>query len=135
MFEKHVSFPMQNWDYSNKPEFKFNISDTTGRYNIFLVIRHTDGYKYNNLWLKTDLKAPGDTIRTQNIDIPLSSDANGWSGKGMDDIYEFRKNITPGPIPFKKPGTYVFTLSQVMRENPLEHILNVGIRVEKVKLQ
>ncbi len=50
----------------------------------------------------------------------------------MDDIFEVRKNITPGPVPFKKAGIYTFTIGQIMRENPLLHILNVGIRVEKV---
>jgi len=79
-------------------------------------------------------RAPGDTMRFQNIDITLGSDAKGWEGRGMDDIYEFRKNITPGPVPFKKPGTYTFTISHIMRENPLRHILSIGLRVEKVYL-
>jgi len=52
----------------------------------------------------------------------------------MDDIFEVRKNITPGPVPFKKAGNYTFIIAQIMRENPLKHILNVGIRVEKVNL-
>jgi hypothetical protein len=33
----------------------------------------------------------------------------------------------------RKPGKYSFTLQQDMREDPLEHVMNVGIRVEKVK--
>ncbi|MGH2564118.1 MAG: hypothetical protein ACRDE8_14425 [Ginsengibacter sp.] len=48
-------------------------------------------------------------------------------------MFEVRKNITPGAVPFKKPGEYTFSVAQIMRENPLSHILNVGFRVEKVK--
>ncbi len=77
-------------------------------------------------------QAPGDTMLFQNINIELGNDAKGWEGTGMDDIFEVRKNITPGPIPFKKAGNYTFIIAQIMRENPLKHILNVGIRVEKV---
>ncbi len=134
VYEKTVAFPNQKWLYQFKPEFKFSISDTRSAYNIFLVVRHTDAYKYNNLWLKADITPPGDSTKTQNIDLTLATDQSGWEGKGMDDIFEYRKNITPGPVPFKKPGEYKITLSQIMRENPLDHLMNVGVRIEKVKL-
>ena len=134
VFEKNAEIPGHEWTYNNSPSFNFIISDTSASYNIFIVVRHTDAYNYNNLWLRVGSQAPGDTARTQNIDITLGSDARGWEGIGMDDIFEFRKNITPGPLPFKKPGTYKFTISHIMRENPLHHILSIGLRVEKVPL-
>lgn len=134
VFEKTVSIPDQNWTYNFQPSFTFNIIDTISQYNIFIIIRHSDAYKYNNIWVKTNMKFPGDSIKSQNIDLTLATDASGWKGSGMDDIFEYRKNITPGPIRLKKPGEYTFSLSQIMRENPLGHILNVGLRVEKVKL-
>ena len=98
------------------------------------MLRHTDAYNYNNLWLTLGSQAAGDTMRYQNINVELGDDAKGWAGTGMDDIFEVRKNITPGPIPFKKSGNYTFSVAQIMRENPLKHILNVGMRVEKVNL-
>jgi gliding motility-associated lipoprotein GldH len=134
VFEKTVSIPGQTWYYNNKPSFTFSITDTSAAYNVFIVLRHTDAYQYNNIWLNVISKAPGESARSQNIDVSLGSDAKGWYGNGMDDIFEFRKNITRGPIPFKKAGSYTFTISQIMRENPLRHTLNVGIRVEKVRL-
>lgn len=132
LYEKQVAFPVQEWYYNNNPSFTFSITDTTSLYNVFIVLRHTDAYNYNNIWVRLGSKAPGDTLQFQNINLPLATDANGWEGVGTDDIYEVRKNITPGPVPFKKPGEYTFTISQIMRENPLKHILNVGIRIEKV---
>ena len=134
VFEKTAPIPSQAWSYSFKPSFTFTITDTATAYNVYIVIRHTDAYNYNNLWLTIGSQAPGDTIRFQNINLELGNDAKGWEGTGMDDIFEVRKNITPGPIPFKKAGNYTFTIAQIMRENPLMHILNVGIRVEKVVL-
>ena len=131
VFEKSVHVPLQAWYYNYKPSFNFTISDTSAIYNVYIVLRHTDSYKYNNLWLSLGSKAPGDSTRFQNINIQLANDQTGWEGTGMDDIYEVRKNITPGPVPFKKAGNYTFILSQIMRENPLLHILDVGLRVEK----
>jgi len=133
LFEKQADIPSQQWFYNNVPSFTFQITDTSSIYNLYIVLRHTDAYNYNNIWLRLGSKAPGDTIHFQNINLPLATDTNGWEGTGTDDIFEVRKNITPGPVPFKKPGEYTFSISQIMRENPLTHILNVGLRIEKVK--
>jgi gliding motility-associated lipoprotein GldH len=133
LFEKQAKIPLQQWFYDNNPSFTFDITDTTSLYNLYIVLRHTDSYNYSNIWLRLGSKSPGDSMRFQNINLPLASDANGWEGAGVDDIFEVRKSITAGPIPFKKPGKYTFSISQIMRENPLTHILNVGLRVEKVK--
>ena len=133
VYEKQVNIPLQQWYYDNKPSFSFQISDTSSLYNLYIVIRHTDAYNYNNIWLRIGSKAPGDTIQFQNINLSLASDASGWDGTGTDDIFEVRENISPGPVPLKKPGLYTFTVGQIMRDNPLKHILNVGFRVEKDK--
>jgi gliding motility-associated lipoprotein GldH len=133
LFEKQVALPSQQWFYKNVPAFTFNITDTSSFYNLYIILRHTDAYNYNNIWVQLGSKAPGDTMHFQNINLELATDANGWQGTGVDDIFEIRKNITPGPVPFKKPGEYTFSVAQIMRENPLNHILNVGFRVEKVK--
>lgn len=80
------------------------------------------------------MQAPGDSTISQSLELPLATDSKGWLGTGMDDIFEHRILITPAqqPQPFKK-GTYRFRLTNIMREDPLEHVMNVGIRVEKAK--
>jgi gliding motility-associated lipoprotein GldH len=133
LYEKQAFMPSQQWYYNNMPSFTFKITDTVSLYNLYIVLRHTDAYNYNNIWLRLGSKAPGDTIRFQNINLPLATDATGWDGTGTDDIFEVRKNITPGPVPFKKAGSYTFSIAQIMREDPLNHILNVGLRIEKVQ--
>ena len=130
VFEKNTAFKRQQWAGSNKPSFTFTITDTIAAYNIYLVIRHTDAYQFNNIWLKFSRKGP-DTSYTQQVDLRLANNNLGWLGTGMDDIWEQRIPITQGVARFRKSGNYEFTLEQVMRQDPLEHVLNVGIRVEK----
>ena len=134
LFEKQSQIPSQQWYYNNVPQFTFNIEDTSSLYDVYIVLRHTDLYEYNNIWLRVGSTAPSDTIHYQNINLKLASDSKGWEGIGMDDIFEVRKIISPGPLAFKKSGDYSFSVAQIMRENPLNYILNVGIRVEKVNL-
>lgn len=133
VYEKNVNIPHQEWQYAFQPSYEFSITDTVSQYNLYLVLRHTDAYNYNNIWLNVGTRAPGDSIKYQKFDLQLGSDDKGWEGTGMNDIWELRKSLTNGPFRFRKPGNYSFTVAQVMRENPLKHIMSVGVRVEKVK--
>ena len=134
LYEKQAQIPEQQWFYNYVPEFTFHIEDTSSLYNVYIVLRHTDLYNYNNIWLNIGSKTPGDSMHFQKINLILASDAKGWEGRGTSDIFEVRKNISPGPVSFKRSGDYTFSIAQIMRENPLRYILNVGIRLEKVKM-
>ena len=134
VFEKNTPIPNMHWQNNFNALGSFKITDTTSFYNIFIVLRHTDKYVYNNIWLNIGLQAPEDSaIQYQKINISLGTDANGWEGVGMNDIWEIRKLISGRPKKFIKPGYYTFNITQLMRDNPLEYIMSVGLRVEKVK--
>lgn len=77
-------------------------------------------------------QSPGDSVQTQQVNIVLADNKKGWLGTGMDDIFDHRARITRFPVKLKK-GDYTFTLQQNMREEPLQYMLNAGIRVEKNK--
>jgi len=134
VFEKNTSIPNMQWQNNFNATGTFNITDTVSTYNIYIVLRHTDGYLYNNIWLNAGLKSPGDTsLHSQKINLSLGSDATGWEGAGMNDIWEVRKAISGIPKRFIKTGEYTFTIGQIMRDNPLKHILSAGLRIEKAK--
>ena len=134
LYEKQAVIPSQQWFYSYVPQFTFHITDTTPLYNVYLILRHTDLYKYNNIWLRVGLKSNYDSMKFQNLNLVLATDSKGWEGTGMDDIFEVRKSISSGPFSFKTSGDYTFSIAQIMRENPLYYVLNIGIRIEKVKM-
>lgn len=131
VYERNATLENHRWQAADKPSFEFEISDSLSRYNIFIVLRHADAYRYNNLWLNIHTLAPGDSIaKVQALDLQLATNEKGWLGSGMDDIYEHRVRISQAPVPLR-PGLYRFQLEQIMRDDPLEHVLNVGVRVEK----
>ena len=134
LYEKAVAIPGHNWKSDFKPSFTFTIKDTVPAYQLYLILRHNDKYNYNNIYLNLKIKAPDkDTMQTARYDLPLANNENGWLASGMDDIYEHRIPLTPTgqQFYFKKPGNYTFTIEQIMRENPLKNVLNVGLRIEK----
>jgi gliding motility-associated lipoprotein GldH len=133
VYEKIVFFSDHQWKSDHKPSFTFTIEDTVSFYNIFVILRHEDSYHFNNIWLNISTQAPMDTVKTQLINVTLADNKKGWLGTGMDDVFDHRARITRSPIKLKK-GNYTFILQQHMREEPLQFVLNAGIRVEKARL-
>ena len=135
VYEKHTVIPRQSWESKFTAAGNFNIADTVSSYYLFIVLRHTDAYNFNNIWLNVGLQAPGDTMYTQKVNLSLGSDANGWEGTGMSDIWEVRKKLNEEPRRFKQAGVYQYRITHAMRTDPLLHLMNIGLRLEKVKPQ
>lgn len=133
LYEKIVSIPGHKWNADHKPRFNFIIKDTAAPYDLFLTIRHNEKYAYNNIWVNFYTQLPGDTANKILFEARLANN-KGWLGTAMDDIYDHHIRLTPAgqKFYFKKPGEYVFTLEHIMRDNPLLHIMNVGLRIEKL---
>ena len=133
LYEKIVSIPKHEWKSSYKPQFKFTIKDSNANYQMYVILRHNEKYNYNNIWLNLTAQAPASVPKKFMPELPLATTAKGWLGSAMDDLWEHRIAITldTALFNFKKPGEYIFTLEQVMREDPLENVLNVGLRIEK----
>lgn len=134
LYERSVSIPGHSWKSDFKPSFTFTIKDTISSYQLFLILRHNDKYNFNNIYIHLNTKQPGeDTTRQGQYDLVLASNEKGWLASGMDDIYEHRIPLTQSgnQFYFKKAGNYTFTVEQIMREDPLKNVLNVGLRIEK----
>ncbi|HZG25874.1 MAG TPA: gliding motility lipoprotein GldH [Chitinophagaceae bacterium] len=133
VFEKNVAIKNHEWASIVKPTISFNIEDTTSLYNIFIVLRHSDAYDFSNIWIRCTVLQPGiSTPRSQQYNLVLATNEKGWLGTGMDDIFETRIPIQTN-TKFTRVGNYRFILEQIMREDPLQHVLNVGLRIEKTK--
>ena len=129
LYEKSVAIPGHAWDSGYKPTFKFTIKDTTVHYRFFLVLRHNEKYNFSNIYINLYAKPPRtDSIQRIQLSLNLANN-EGWLGSGMDDIYEHR--IPLGDPQTLKAGEYSFTIEQIMREDPLKNVLNVGLRLEK----
>lgn len=128
VYEKNTPIPHYKWQHNYTVSGSFIITDTGSPYSMYIVLRHTDAYKYNNIWLNVGLQQPGDTMFFQNINLTLANDATGWEGSGMNDIWEVRKLVKQDSL---RKGEYKFKISQVMRDDPLPDIMSAGMRVQK----
>ena len=133
LYEKVEVIPDHEWNSSFKPAFTFTIKDTASPYQLFIILRHNNKYSFNNIWVTLHTKSPDGTIAKAQYELPLANNEKGWLGSGMDDLYDHRIALTPPNqnFYFKKGGDYTFTIEHIMREDPLENVMNVGLRIEK----
>ena len=130
LYERVVNIPHQEWKSNFKPQFNFTIKDTQSRYDVYVIVRHSEKYEFNNIWVSLTYQLKGQQPVTGQYELPLANN-DGWVGIGMDDLYEHRIRVTPSNGIALRAGEYSFAIGQIMRKDPLENVLNVGLRIEK----
>jgi len=133
-YQKQVQIPGAKWASAFQPDFKVDIRDTHARYVTSLIVRHDEAYPNSNIWIRMKVKVPGDSVFREGnrIEKQLANASGVWLGKGMGGIWEERIVIPAKEAPqFNRPGTYEIRIEQLMRNDPLPAVLNVGLRIEK----
>jgi len=132
VYKAHEDIDDGLWYIKNKPTFKVEITDTTATYNMYYLLRNTLQYPYYNLYITKNFTGPDQKVISNTLEeVFLSNETTGKPyGHGLGDLFDhkipFIKNYK-----FPRSGTYTFTLTQSMRQNPLPFVMSVGISVEK----
>ena len=113
-------------------KFSVPVQDTVSLHNLYINLRNTGKYPRSNLFLFIHTVSPlGSTFR-DTFEIKLADDQGRWYGRGFGGIWThqvlYRKNVK---FPYK--GVYRFELEQAMRKKVLPGIVDVGIRLERIK--
>ena len=130
MFEKNTSIEKSIWSSTDKLNFDVMVEDTSVFYNVYFNVRHASIYPFSNLWVMVTTTYPDGTAQRQRVEIPLANDDGGWFGEGMGDIWDL-KYLASQNARFNQKGKYIFTLEQIMREDPVPGIMAMGVRVEQ----
>jgi gliding motility-associated lipoprotein GldH len=129
VYDHIVSLSSKGWTADKGVEFDMPVDDPRRAYDILLHLRNTGDYKYSNIWLFIETKSPGGNSLRDTFEIKLANESGRWIGKGIGNVYEvlvpYKQNIL-----FPNRGIYQVTISQAMREQAIEHLLDVGLRLQ-----
>lgn len=134
IYEKNIAINKYVWESADRPSFQVEIVDTSVLYNLYVNVRHAEIYPYRNIWLLISTRFPDSTQASRRIEIMLADEEGNWFGDGLGDIWDLRTMIQEHAF-FAQPGTYVFSLEQNMRQDPLPGIMAVGLRIEKTGIR
>ena len=124
-------FEEDSWHADSIITLNHSVVESTTKHNLYLKIRHTTDFEYQNLFLFVDFQEKRDTI-----EIALSEKNVKWLGSGFGDIKEveycFAKEIV-----FNSKKASKVTVEQAMRygDQPvitnLKEIIALGINIKK----
>jgi gliding motility-associated lipoprotein GldH len=133
VYEDNVEFKDRSWKIAEPAQLEFYIQDTAMRYNLYLNIRNSIDYPYSRLFVNYSLQnAEGKEISKKMISEYLFDQKTGQpkGNSGLGDLYD-HEFIFLMDHAFMTPGKYKVKFEQFMRQDTLQGIIAVGLRVER----
>ena len=133
LYEDNLEFSDRTWKVIEEPRFNFVISDTSVRYNLYCNVRNTLDYPYSRIFITWHLY--DSTGRELTKKLALRELFDQKTGRplvesGVGDLYDHQFMLLEH-YPFLYPGKYAVKLDQFMRQDTLQGVIAVGVRVEK----
>lgn len=130
VFEAYKTLDEKGWNKDSIVVFNFPLTDTTRNHNLYVNIRNKGTYGYSNLWLFLSIGSPDGKTVTDTVEFSLAEPSGRWKGSGIGDLHDnqilYKKSVF-----FPKKGNYTFRIKQGMRDNVLQGIRDIGLRIEK----
>jgi gliding motility-associated lipoprotein GldH len=141
VFDEYKSVPNQ-WHKDSIISFNVIPPDSTNNYNLFVNLRNTNDYKYNNLFLIVEMDYPNGKILKDTLEYKMADPDGKLLGTGFTDVKE-NKLWYKGferPFMFNESGEYKIKIQHAMRQNGqvngienLVGITDIGFRIEKLE--
>ena len=133
IFFNYHSFENAEWNRDNPAVFNIKIDDNSQPYDVSIELRNNSKYPFGNIWLFVDLTMPDGTGRIDTIGADVADAYGKWYGKGLS---LFNLSIPyETSVLFPDTGTYIYSIGQGMRENPLKGISDIGLKVSKKSVE
>ena len=131
VYHSYQSLPNKGWGKSDTLSFQVPITDsvpTTLR--LFAEVRNSIEYPYHDLHLFISQNLQDSTVwRTDTIAFRLADSTGRWTGHGWGSIYQSETFITSvRPL---HPANYTIKIMSGMKNEKLQGLSDVGIRIEK----
>ena len=138
VFDEYKSITNNSWSQDHSINFKFEITDTISKNNLFINVRNSNQYQFSNLYIISSINFPNGKKIVDTLQYEIADKNGRFLGEGISDIKHnklfFKENII---FPFS--GNYNVSISQAMRKNgsidgikELRGVSDVGFRIEKV---
>lgn len=119
----HSYQPIQTtgWDKNDTLVYSLPQALPNQSYIYEIGIRHKDSYPYRDIWL---------TVNQDTIHLYLADTIGNWIGNGIGEIRQSNFPIQLSSL--TQDSIEEFRITHIMQDHPLNGILNVGLKIEKV---
>lgn len=126
LYTESFDMPSEQWHKDSVLTFSTLQYESDNLHDVYVTIRHTRNYPYQNLWLFVE-KPNG---QRDTLEFFLADDRGVWLGNHVGRYIEMPCLIDQG---YRLPveGRYTWKVWQGMREEQLRGISSVGLAIEK----
>lgn len=132
VYHSYRSLPSEGWRKSDTLFFQVPITDSIPTIvQVYAEVRNKSNYPYQSFYLFLQQNIPDSTIwKTDTLQIEMADKNGKWKGTGWGSL--FQSSVPLGYLHIKYPGNYTFKAIHGMKDDILEGINDIGIRIEKV---
>ncbi len=127
------------WKKDKPVSFIIPQLDSVQKYNMYVLVRNTNEYKYNNLFLIVSMEFPHGKTITDTLEYRMARPDGTWLGTGLGNTKD-NKLWYKEHVSFPEKGEYTLTIEHAVRNNGevegvsiLEGITDVGYSIETTK--
>ncbi len=124
--ERNDNFTKFRWEKNKAVEFRPEISDTAGTYNISLTFRHVFGFQFQDMNIIMYTRSPSGEAQTTKYTIPVADENKQYLSECALDICDLEM-ILESDVKFTEIGTYRYYISHDMPVDPLPNVMEVGL--------
>lgn len=129
VYSRFKALSDQEWHKGQYLEFEIDsLVEKDADYDVLLVIRHNDTYKYKTLCVVVEEYMRGEIELADSIDINLVNTDGKWRGKGQYGLYEIVDTLRRDE---QLSESYLVSLCHGMKREIVEGITDVGIVVKR----
>ncbi|MBO5720803.1 MAG: gliding motility lipoprotein GldH [Bacteroidales bacterium] len=127
----YQSLPYSGWERDSILNYTVVVDSLTGKCNIDIELAYNNSYPYSNIYLFVSANdSTENCIFSDTLNIVLADEFGQWKGDGWGSLYQQREWYKKH-YAFPTEGVYEIRIKQGMRDNPIQGIEKVGVRVER----
>lgn len=126
------------WHENDPVSFQLPQLDSLKKYDVFLHLRNTNEYPYNNIFLIVNMDFPHGKTVTDTLEYRMAAPDGTWLGNGIGNVKESKLWYKEG-VTFFESGNYNLSVSHAVRNNgsvggvsELKGITEVGYSIQEV---
>jgi gliding motility-associated lipoprotein GldH len=127
IFDQKVSISGP-WLYDNNIKFDFEVTDETKKYDLILILSHSDVFSYENLYINATTVFPDGTKTTNQVSLQLADENGKWLGDCSGNNCTIPLEMSSAAY-FKALGKYSISLDQFSRKDSLDGISAIELKV------
>ena len=128
LIDTHSKVIGGSWDFSDPFDHNFNLDEYPST-NVSAVVRYSEEFPYENLYLRSTITSQSDTIYHDIESFMLQNELGQWKGKKKGELYKIKLPITQNIN--STSGQLGIRIEQFSRDQLLNGIQSIELIVEK----